>query len=206
MTDYEYDVFVSYQRGSSDGPGGTEVLSKDGEWVQDVFYPELKRCLDQERSHFEPFIDEEIQVGARWPDKLKTALHRSRIMLAVWSVPYFESPWCRSEWHSMLEREKYIQTKQNTSMQLVYPVVFWDGKFFDEEAKRTQCKKDMKRFSSLRKENEGTDLHLEFRIAMQDLCSDLCNFAESAPTWDPKWPLIEMEGLKPRPIPLARNG
>ena len=101
---YEYDIFLSYKRG-----GDVE------DWVVNHFYDRLLRCLEGVMDR-DPkiFIDKTIKTGSSWPDVLKNALKSSRILVSVWSPPYFRSPWCDAEWKSMLERERI---KQLTSQQ-----------------------------------------------------------------------------------------
>lgn len=94
MSDYEYDVFLSYRRGQRSKPGGEWPLDRDGEWVHKVFFPEFKHWLDQEFSSARNAFDANF-----W-------LYRSERLVAVWNPLYFRSKFCRSEFHSMLGRAR----------------------------------------------------------------------------------------------------
>ncbi len=203
---YEYDVFLSYFRGASAGPDGVE-LEKPGRWVQEVFYPQLKQALPLARRKPSLFYDEEIDTGSRWREDLRDALHRSRCMLAVWSIPYFsESIWCRSEWQTVLKREEHVEKQTGKRPNLVYPVVFWDGNYFDPEARERKGKHDMKEYSSLLPADVGLQAHHDFRKEVQRMCDDLSKFIDRTPDWDPSWPTMEMPPLGPPDIPLGSNG
>lgn len=203
---YEYELFVSYCAGEQPAAGGSVQLGKSGYWVREVFYPELERAMREEHPNFRMFFDKKvIPVGSVWPEELKRALHVSRCMLAIWSVPYFQSAWCRSEWHTMLARQRYLRDQGHAPGELVFPISYWDGDHYDDEAKACQSCRDWKPYNALRTENIGTQQHLEFRSKVQDLCGELVRFAATAPLWDDGWPQANMPGLTPATIPLPRH-
>src|SRR5215469_7664187 len=98
-TDYEYDVFLSYKRHN---------LTLD--WTRGV-HRRLQFWLTEELGGREAklFMDEDtIEVGDRWPEKLRDGIRFSRCMVCVWSASYFQSDWCVSEWKSFLAREQRL--------------------------------------------------------------------------------------------------
>ena len=106
---YQFDVFVSYRRS---GPGNAAT------WVRNYFHRMLEDCLADELGRTAVFIDSEVETGAVWPPLLREALARSKILVAVWSPPYFHSPWCLAEWRTMEARERAL----GGTARLVYPV------------------------------------------------------------------------------------
>jgi len=80
---YRFDLFLSYRR------GGTVP-----DWVHNHLHPLLLDCLADELSR-EPriFLDSTMETGVHWPSGLEWALRRSRLLLPIWSPPYFTSPW-----------------------------------------------------------------------------------------------------------------
>ena len=97
MNGYQYDVFISYRRAGN-----------VANWVQLHLSRVLARCLEDELDRAPVlFIDNDMETGSRWPDKLETSLRQSRLMIAVLSPPYFTSPWCvAGHRRSMFLRER----------------------------------------------------------------------------------------------------
>lgn len=130
--DYIYDVFVSYRH-------KPPVL----DWIRNHFFPLLEQWLPNAmpvEHETRIFIDwDEIEIGAAWPAKLRQALKQSRCVLAVWAPEYFRSEWCLAEWQTIRERERLLGlgTEQQPEG-LIYPVVFFDGEHFPQEARNAQ--------------------------------------------------------------------
>lgn len=119
---YRFDVFLSYRRS---GPGNA------GAWVRDHFHEMLKDCLADELGSSEVFLDLEAETGVRWPSLLRDVLARSKVLVAVWSPPYFQSPWCLAEWRTMEARERALAGRTR----LVYPLRYSGGDNFSEDAR-----------------------------------------------------------------------
>src|SRR5688572_9855416 len=95
--DYQFDVFISYPH---------HPIHE--EWVRDIF-------LDIFRLHLENalgwspnlFYDRDggIAYGDEWPAQLKISLAKSKVIIPIWSVQYFLSPWCRAECAVIRDRE-----------------------------------------------------------------------------------------------------
>lgn len=113
MSDYEFDIFVSYRN-------RVEVA----DWVRRVLVPHTRTELsNQKRGNPRIFYDTEATPGTSISENVRHALLRSRCMIAVLEPQYFTSGWCLSELYSMLGRHR----------QLVVPVWYSDGDSFDPE-------------------------------------------------------------------------
>ncbi len=177
---YEHDIFISY---SHKHP----VLT----WVQNHFEHELKNWLPQSMS-YDPdvYIDWRIETGADWPLELRKALKNSRCMVAVWSPTYFRSNWCNAEWKSMLAREAKLgfRTKDNPKG-LVYPVKFFDGDLFPDEAKRTQ-QMDLIEWSNPYAQFRYTNRYDGFVSKIQQIAQEIAELISSVPQWQEDFPII----------------
>lgn len=186
---YSFDVFLSYRRS---GRGSV------AEWVHNHFHPLLVSCLADELPE-EPrvFIDLEAETGCRWPSLLEETLLRSRLLVAVWSPPYFHSSWCLAEWLSMEAREQVVRSKPGRTPGLVYPVVYADSTHFPPAARERQAR-DMKAWSvpaaHYRESHDYHGLHRE----MRKLASEIAGILPRTPEWTPDWPVS-----RPQPLPLS---
>lgn len=176
---YEYDVFLSYPR-----------QGNSGDWVRNHFYAELRGFLDEELVESPRiYFDEAQPPGVRWPQNLRKALLRSKVLVAVWSPPYFRSEWCLAEWQSMRAREAHLCIGGAENPQgLVFPVVFWDGENFPEEARETQWH-DLSRFSLPSPEFARTAEFVEFQRRMQNVARAIAKLLATAPPWQDGWPV-----------------
>ena len=96
MSNYEYDIFISYRRRGN-------IPS----WVENVLKPELV-------GHLDALLDDHVRIaldvgiletGSDWPSALSDAHLKSKIFLVVLSANYFRSGWCASEWKNAVARE-----------------------------------------------------------------------------------------------------
>jgi FxsC-like protein len=68
---------------------------------------------------------DDIDVGKPWPDELVTALQTSRAFLPLYSMRYFQSPYCGKEWQAFQERwGKHVNAPGPTIPPLVLPVIW----------------------------------------------------------------------------------
>jgi hypothetical protein len=80
-----------------------------------------------------------VETGNSWPQNLAQGLARSRLMVAVLSRDYFQSPWCRLELALMRSREKNSGLRTVAKPHgLIIPVVIDDGDTFPEEIRQIQ--------------------------------------------------------------------
>jgi hypothetical protein len=192
---YEYDVFVSYTR-------TTNVQN----WVRNHLVPTLHRALDDELAS-EPrvFLDTGIEAGERWPEKLEWALHRSRLLLPVWSPKYFRSRWCLAEWRTMLRREEALGISGPRAVGgLVYPVVFSDGDSFPPEACEVQQERSFKEWTFPYPQFAETPRYLDFHIAVGELAGRLAARLVAVPPWQEGWPSEFPEPPGPAPAGIPR--
>ncbi|NOT62380.1 MAG: toll/interleukin-1 receptor domain-containing protein [Acidobacteria bacterium] len=189
MSEYQYDVFISYRHRAP-------VL----DWVKNHFHPLLTQRLPDAlpvAHRAEVFIDyEEIETGSEWPAKLRSALKTSRCVVAVWSPEYFRSDWCLAEWQTMRERERLLDMRtENNPHGLIYPVRFFDGDHFPQEAKDTQ-QKDLSPWNIPHPVFRDTPDYIEFDRQIQVVANDVARIIQRAPDWA-DWPVITP------PIPTA---
>lgn len=193
MSDYEYDVFVSYKR--------TDNVR---EWTHNHLKPRLLRCLEDELPR-EPkiFVDRDMEAGTRWPDHLTRALHRSRLLLAVWSPPYFTSPWCLAEWRTFLARERVLGIG-GAGHPLVYPVRYSDGRHFPSDAQNIQQEMVFSAWRYPDPQFAQTEKYLGFHDAVAELAQRIAQRLEDTPPWRDDWPTEEPDPSDPGPAPLPR--
>lgn len=96
----QYDIFISYPRGSDKNNPGK--LEKDDEgWVVD-FHGRLLSYLT-EVSGTEPkiFLDiKNLELTGKYTEQLIEAAQNSRIFLVIWSSLYPNRDWCRNEFQA----------------------------------------------------------------------------------------------------------
>ncbi|MBI5852696.1 MAG: toll/interleukin-1 receptor domain-containing protein [Planctomycetes bacterium] len=186
--DYEYTVFLSYNRRLQVDASGEQSMSAVGEWVHDVLHPYLEQWLVEFVPDARVAFDGKLPQGTRSESGVRDLLQKSRCMLVVFSVPYFSAPWCRAEWHSMLKREKLAGCKG----ELVVPLVFADGEHFDEEAKQRIQGRDahfMQPYTTLGAVNKDHVSFPDFKKEIRRLCAQIEVCARNAPPWqsDFRW-------------------
>ena len=178
---YEWDVFLSYPR--------TERVQP---WLEKHFIPLLRMHLEGLLAD-EPkiFVDSMQPTGVQWPQHIQAALARSRVMVAIWTPPYFSSDWCMAEWESMLQREVFLAERGNPQPSgLVYPLVFSDGKNFDERAKKTQSR-DLSKLNYHHDCFRDSSKYLEFDDEVRKIAEDIENRIIVAPEWNSLFPLAD---------------
>jgi len=185
---YEHDIFISYRRSDTIGP-----------WVKNHLAPRLESRLNQVAPYnVSVFCDFKMDDGVNWPEELKRRIHRSRLLLSIWSADYFRSTWCMAEWQSFRERETRLGLFSEEHPQgLVYPVRHSDGKYYHVDAKQTQCQKD---FSELSYPDDVFKLsvkYLEFDNLVRQMADDLALRLGSVPDWNNNFPILEPLPLEP---------
>ncbi len=193
MDDYAYDIFVSYRH-----------RAPALDWLSLHFYPMLDRWLPNAMNR-DPaiFVDWKLETGSPWPVALADALSRSRVMLAIWSPDYFNSAWCLAEWKSFRARELHLGLDQGG---LVYPVRYFDGDLFPEEAKRFQSK-DLRSYNCPEPVFAKTKKYVRLDALAQEICVELASRVERAPAWQDGWPVVALPDAPAAPkVPLPRLG
>lgn len=174
---YKHDVFLSYSR---DYPFG--------DWVKETFLPLFRGLLKGAINH-EPdiFIDDSIDSGNAWNEKLKNALAHSKCLVGIWSPHYFLSEWCKSECAVMLHRESIFNLRSIDKPEgLIVPVSVQDGDKFPEYAKDIQYK-NWQNFARVGKGFRDSPRYTDFQDKMIDWVEEVARAIENAPDWDPNW-------------------
>jgi hypothetical protein len=194
VSGYEFDVFISYSRGGN-----------AFKWVRNHFHPRLTDCLaDQLPRRPNVFIDKEMEKGNHWPTLLEDALRRSKILVAVYAPPYFQSRWCTAEWQSMRRREELLGlTEPGRTQGLIYPILFADSENFPPEA-RYRSWWDFKQWAYPDPVFQETRGWLEFHEQVVAVATDLARLLPQVPDWRPDWPVDRPEPPLPPPVPLPR--
>lgn len=186
---YQHEVFISYRRSDTVGL-----------WVRNHLAPRLTaRMNDIAPEPVRIFWDEQIDSGSHWPGELKRHLHKSGLLLAVWSADYFRSAWCMAEWQSFTEREKQLGITPGDA-RLVYPIRYSDGRNYHPEAQATQCRFDFSELNYPDKEFRNVARYLDFDDLVRRMADDLVEKIELTPAWSDQFPIVE-----PPPLPPARS-
>jgi hypothetical protein len=189
--DYAYDVFFSYKRQS---------LTLD--WTREVSQ-RLKLWLTEELGGREAqiFVDETcVDVGDKWPERLRDALKQSRCLVCIWSPSYFQSSWCVSEWQSFLERERIVRIEPHG---LIAPLKFHDGEHFPPEARRIEWE-DVAAYAVTVPAFWTSSKAVELEIKLKAFAGGVANIVRRAPPFRPDWPIVEADGLAAPKIALAK--
>lgn len=179
MSDYRYDVFLSYSRSGS-------ALK----WMNNHFYPKLLDCLvDQVAPAPSVFLDTSMHRALDWPLEIEDALRRSKILVAVLTPPYFESRWCMAEWRSMCARERMLGLASPTSPQgLIYPILYSDSDNFPDEARR-RAWRDFKHLSTPEPVFQESRDWVHFHREVTDVAVDIVRLLKQVPSWRSNWPV-----------------
>jgi hypothetical protein len=176
--DYQYDVFISYSR---------KFL--DGEWVKDIFYPLFKSYVDEALNReVKIFIDfQEIQSGNDWNLKIRNALIKSRVMVAIFSPSYFRSKWCMLEFSTINHRQKELGflTLENPTG-LIVPIKIFDGEHFPEYAKDLQIF-DCIDYNRVGEGMKKTERYIELQGKLQEWIYHVATAFEKAPVFNETW-------------------
>jgi hypothetical protein len=188
VSDYEFDVFISYRREGN-----------PYNWVRNHFHPQLKAYLaDQLPRDPVLFIDEGMEVGSVWPDRLEEALSRTRILVPVFSPQYFRSRWCIAEWETMAEREKLLARPG-----LIYPVLFSDSENFPSYA-RERSWRNLKPWNKPDLVFQQTIRWIDFTDEIEKVAIELASRITKAPPWEPGWPVERPDPPMPGMTSLPR--
>lgn len=182
--DYQYDAFFSYKRDRESDAWHERVKVKLEYWLKQ----ELQR-LDV-RIYFDT---EEITTGARWQQKLSTALKQSRCLVCLWSPLYFQSKWCVSEWMTFVERETFVERNTQSSTDLVMPASYFDGDTFPPMARARQTL-DFSEFASTMPKFWDTELAVKFEYErLRRFAHDLAEMIRKVPPFDEAFPVVEVK-------------
>jgi hypothetical protein len=156
---YKYDVFISYSHNEA-----------QRWWVQSVFLDRFEAYLTNALGWTpEVFSDRTgIESGDAWPERLKSALAYSKVLVPIWSVEYFESSWCKAECAVIRYRaQKLAYGTLGDPRGLIHPVRLYDGQHYPTFAKKTQSK-DFNRFNRVGKAFLDTSTYLDLQDELEE--------------------------------------
>jgi TIR domain len=176
MSNYEWDIFVSYRR-------------SDQEWVrwtQKNFVTPLRTLLSPAFPDVKIFTDHQVETGASWPLRLANALGRSRLLIPVLSHAYFDSKWCRLEIALVFEREKELgfRTGEHPGG-LILPVVIQDDDNFPTEVREIQAE-NIHRFANPFIQIDSPQQQ-EFTQWIHSWCPTIERSLKNVPPFNAKW-------------------
>ncbi|PPK64831.1 toll/interleukin-1 receptor domain-containing protein [Actinokineospora auranticolor] len=186
MSGYQFDVFISYSR------KGTAQR-----WLLNHFYERLVDCLaDQIAPAPAVYIDRSMSRGVHWPSNLRQALQRSKIIVPIYTPPYFQSPWCMAEWRSMRERERVLGlASADVPQGLILPILFSDSDNFPMEA-RDRSWVDFKAVANPDPSYQTSRGFADFHQMVVGFATELAKLLPQVPEWQPDWPLV----VEPDPV------
>jgi hypothetical protein len=190
MTDYKYDVFLSYKYNDRFLP-----------WIKE-FERSLSFWLTQELGGRQAkiyFDTEYIQSGTKIKEALKDAVISSKCMIGIWSPEYFHSKYCVSEWKSFLARERMLGGK----IKLILPVSIHDGEHFPDETTNIRIM-GLQEYSSTSNAFWNTAKSVELEEMIKIFAREVGIAVLSAPEFDPKWPFEECEPISRTSPSLSR--
>jgi len=179
--DYEYDIFISYKRGTD-----------CEDWVRKTLKPLLNKIFkDYYLGEGDPkiFIDEEgLEIGMDWPLRLKRALARSKCMLAVWSPSYFrKSAWCVIEYSVMRYRQEQLnKDSDQPPASLIWPIIFRKLDPIPPFVQNTQLL-DLTEYNSLISEESNFHKYSELKQKFESRIASLARMIATAPPWNQDW-------------------
>ncbi len=184
---YEYDVFISYRRTAGD----------ISEWIRHHFHPRLSEVLDNNLfDDVKIFFDDQVPTGASWPEELRSALLRSRVLVPVCSPKYFRDELCLAEWYSMAEREAL-----GAGRRLIYPVIFCDSRHFPDWA-HARRPRDLQQWNHPFEHFQTAPAYLDFNQQIKQVAAELEELIERAPEWRDDFPVRTPD---PEPPTRARR-
>jgi hypothetical protein len=188
--DYEFDAFLSYHR-------DTLIL----EWIIEV-ERRLRFWLGQELSReARIFVDRDcIEVGDRWPERLRDGIRSSRSLVGIWSPRYFQSAWCFSEWQSFRAREAQLQLGNHG---LIAPVRFHDGEHFPPDAANVQCA-DFTEYTSTIPAFWQSQRAVDFEGPLKAFARSVAAVVRRAPPFQADWPVVDAPPLNKPNVELRR--
>jgi TIR domain len=209
MTEYKYDVFISYERdGLTTG------------WITEHFLPHFRTWLRMEvasvcrrkslpiffdRSQMTPNFPADlkqevagIKPGASWDIALREAMQVSRCMVGIWNPPYFFSDWCNLEWQSFDRRA------DTTKKDVLLAASVHDGNSFPKKATARQ-RLDFSPYILFGPALINSKKYEEFQDHVKLLAHHVAIAVSDAPPFE-AWPLAEDPTQPPDPpaIPVTR--
>jgi hypothetical protein len=170
--DYAYDVFLSYRR--------TKLVRN---WVVKYFKQAFVNWLHEARG-LAPRVfwdEEELGAGDDMHDALRSAVLRSKCLVAVLSPSYFrESRWCVSEFYSFRRRSERLGM---TVPGLVVPALWYGRDKLPAEARGLQML-EFERFANMKSPTQGFD------NLVKNLAERVDQVLAKVPPYDPTFEFV----------------
>lgn len=188
---YEYDIFLSYNR-----------KFPHGDWVNDMFYPLFSSYIcDSLNKDVKIFKDNNnINPGEIWPESLKNALVKSKVMVSIFSPAYFRSEWCMKEFNVMYHRQ--IECKLNPKNGLIIPCKLFDGRHYPKVARNIQSL-DCREYNLVGEGFKKSELYLKFQNDLQEWTEKLVTVFKNVPNWDKRFESKEWTDDVMEEIPIS---
>jgi hypothetical protein len=186
--EYEYDLFISYSRKGTCRTWVTQMLLKN---LVDILNDELPNQVSY-------FIDEEIEPGVPWEDRIRDKLLVSKVALCIWSPTYFQSDWCMAEWKSMERRQDLLThvRPEFADSPVLFPVIYSNGDYFPPDAKGTQYSRMFIEDPELLNHVEAFKLSVKYAELVnrtRALAKQLAPRIVNAPPFQSGWPWVRPE-------------
>jgi TIR domain. len=166
---YRYELFISY----------TWRVPRAQSWVRDVLAPPLYDFLALEANidKNSVFLDDRVnRPGIDVEQSVHEALRDSKVLLAILSPQYFDSGWCLTEFHTMLDRQN------TTGQHIIYPLRVWDGNKYSADA-RNLNPLDFNKWGTL----ERGMVRKRWNDTVKDLVKELETLIANSPAHNPAW-------------------
>lgn len=182
MSDYEYDIFISYRRMNEDWV----------RWTKENFVRPLRALLLPALGNVRIFFDDQIETGVSWPEHLARAHTRSRLLIPILSRAYFSSEWCRLELALMCEREKQLGLRNpGNPAVLILPFIIDDGDQFPPEVQAMQSEKIHGYANPWIRPDSST--FQEFAQYLQAWCPRLVDALQAVPQFNSGWEALAFD-------------
>jgi hypothetical protein len=191
---YEWDLFISYRR----KPGIRA-------WVLELLRPQLEEWL-AETVAYEPklFVDESIETGATWPEALRVAISKSRLLVPVLTATYFRSAWCLAELETMFARENLLGLRApGTAEGLILPILWAGRELFPEHVAQIQHT-DFTAWAYRPPFFTDSAHNVAFQGAVKDFAEKVARRLTCAPEWQEGWPIRLPRPAAPSEFRLPR--
>lgn len=196
---YEHAAFISYKRNSP-----------SHRWVTNHFYPLLRDRLPECLPPKKPtsiFVDQNsVHNGTKWPEAIKLAIKRSKILIPIFCPSYFQSDWCMCELQSMMLRETEVGKRADgRSCALILPIDFTDGRHFPSFVQAWAQRISLEQWNCEFPVFRETVAYPEFDRKVWDVAKDAGRLILDAPDFRDDFPLELNPDISPeQPIELPR--
>jgi len=187
MPDYENHLFISYRRSDK----------RWTRWARENVAEALETLLRPSLGDVKVFVDDKIETGVSWPDRLARALARSRLLVPLLSRDYFNSEWCRLELALMRDREDRCQLRCSSNPAvLIIPFVYDDGDCFPVEVREMEPK-EIHDYANPFVRPDSPNFE-NFAEVLKQECPRLVDALKTVPPFDPEWERIAYDQFRER--------